>query len=333
MLLLLSVSVAAHHSPFLYFNPAETVVVEGEIIGHKWRNPHAEFMLLVEDASGNKVEWVLETHSVSILSRMNLSKDDVKIGEKVRVAGWPSQRGGHELFITNMLMPDGEEVVFDAGSKPIWSDERVGDGSSWLITEDGITANIYSDIFHVWSTSLVGGDGNLLFENYDFKLTNSAAKARDEFDMFNHPIIGTCVIKGMPTIMEQPYPMQFAKGHDVIIMHMEEGNVVRTFDMSEEADYSAAEPTTLGHSTGVWDNGNLIVKTIKANWQWVDLTGVPNSPDSVITETFTPTKDGRRLDYKMVIDNPNVFSESPTFSKSWLAVSGERVSPYNCEEG
>ena len=333
MFLVVTSAALAHHSPFLYFDPSKSILVEGEISQVKWRNPHVEFRLAVRDESGNSTTWVLETHSVSILSRMDLSRDVLKVGDKVRVAGWPAKRGGEELFITNMLMPDGREILFDPGSKPQWSKEVDGDTSGWMVTEESLSdSNSEAEgIFHFWSTSLVGGDGNFLYENYDFPLTGKAAAARAEFDMYTHPIIATCVFKGMPTIMEQPYPMQFAKSHNLILMHMEEGDTVRVFDMTPGATIGNAEPTKLGHSVGKWEGTTLVVTTTGSNWPLVDLTGVPNSVDAIYLERFTPSENGKRLDYTLTITDQQVFSTPPTFSKSWLWVPGERVEPYNCE--
>lgn len=324
-------SAFSHHSPFLYFDPSKSVIVEGTITDYKWRNPHVEFTLSVKSDKGDQVDWLLETHSVSILKRMQLTTDDIKIGDVVKVAGWPSKKSGEVIFITNMLAPTGEEIVFDSGAPLIWSEERVGDPSVWLETHETIEANLDSDIFHVWSTPLVNGDSNLLFENYDFKLTNDAAEKRRLFDMHTHPIIGTCVFKGMPTIMEQPYPMQFARSKDLIIMHMEEGNTVRVFDMNPDADYSNEMPTNLGHSKGEWQGTELVVTTTGADWPLVDLTGVPNSPSSVFTERFSPSVDGKILSYSLTIDDPEVFSAKPIFTKEWLAIPDQRVEPYNCE--
>ena len=107
------------------------------------------------------------------------------------------------------------------------------------------------------------------------------------------------------------------------LMHMEEGNTVRTFDMRPNADYRDREPTDLGYSTGMWEEDVLVVTTINISWEWVELTGVPMSSNAVVIETFEPSEDGNRLDYRMTIENPNVFTESPVFSKSWLAVPGE----------
>ena len=323
----------AHHSPFLYFDPSMSIFVEGEISHLKWRNPHVEFKLVAKDDSGNDVIWTLETHSVSILRRMDLSREVINVGDKVQVVGWPAKRGGEEIFITNMLLPDGREIVFDPGSKPQWSKDVAGDSARWMVTEEslGDSGDEAEDIFHVWSTSLVRGDGNFLYENFDFPLTGKAAAARAEFDMYTHPIIGTCVFKGMPTIMEQPYPMQFAKSHNLILMHMEEGDTVRVFDMTPGAKIGNAEPTKLGHSVGRWEGTTLVVTTTGSNWPLVDLTGIPNTVDAIYLERFTPSANGKRLDYTLTITDPEIFTTPPTFSKSWLWVPGERVEPYNCE--
>jgi len=333
MFIVVTPAALAHHSPFLYFDPSSTILLEGEISQVKWRNPHVEFRLAVRDEAGNSTTWILETHSVSILRRMDLSRDVLKVGDKVRVAGWPAKRGGEELFMTNMLMPDGHEIVFDPGSTPQWSKNVEGDPSGWMVTEESLddSDSEAEGIFHVWSTSLAGGDGNFLYENYDFPLTGTAAAARAAFDMYTHPIIGTCVFKGMPTIMEQPYPMQFAKSHNLILMHMEEGNTVRVFDMTPGAEFSTTQPTTLGHSIGKWEGTTLVVTTTGSDWPLVDLTGVPNSVTAVYLERFTPSANGKRLDYTLTITDPEVFLTPPTFSKSWLWIPGERVEPYNCE--
>ncbi|MBX2847381.1 MAG: hypothetical protein KTR16_03620 [Acidiferrobacterales bacterium] len=145
-------SVFGHHSPFLYFNPSKSVIVEGIITDYKWRNPHVEFSLSVASDAGEKIEWLLETHSVSILKRMQLTTDDINVGDTVKVAGWPSKKSDQVIFITNMLSPTGEEIVFDSGAPLLWSEDRVGDPSVWLETQETLEENLYSDIFHVWST-------------------------------------------------------------------------------------------------------------------------------------------------------------------------------------
>lgn len=333
-LLLAWSSARAHHSPFLFFDPAVTTAAEGEIVGVRWRNPHAEFILSVKAPSGENIRWVLETHSVSILRRMQLDRDVIQEGINVKVVGWPAKRGGNEMFVTNMLLPDGREIIFHPGAEARWSDRIEGDPATWLITE-GQLADSDDDaegIFHVWSTSLANGEENLLFEAYDFPLTSTAAASRAEYDIYSNPILGSCAFKGMPTIMEQPYPMQFRQDGDYITMHMEEGDTIRAFHMSRNAIPQDEAPTPLGYSVGRWEGDVLVVSTTGSSWPYTDMTGVPNSPDAEYVERFVPSPDGKRLDYTLTITSPKTFTKPVEFTKSWLWVAGEEVSRYDCED-
>ncbi len=330
---LLSASlVFAHHSPFLFFDPTSSIEIEGTIQRIHWRNPHPEFVLAVTDESGEVANWILEAHSVSILRRMDIGKDKFAVGDRVKVAGWPSKRGGNELFITNMLLPQGIEVAMDPGSQPKWAATAEGDKSVWLVTEDSLVVGEDTDsIFHVWSTSLATGDGSFLFENFDFPLTAEAAVARAEYDMYSNPILGTCTFKGMPTIMEQPYPMELIDHGDKITMHMEEGDTVRVFDMTPSASAADKGLRPLGHSVGEWQDDVLVITTVGSDWPYVDMTGIPNSDDAVYVERFTAAENGTTLDYTLTITDPGTFTSPPTFTKTYLWLAGAEVRPYDCE--
>ncbi|MFP6827683.1 MAG: DUF6152 family protein, partial [Gammaproteobacteria bacterium] len=332
--MLYSLTAAGHHSPFLFFDPETTVEAEGEVIEVQWRNPHVIFT--IESSSGDGAVWHIEANSVSILRRMNLTRDAVSPGDHVSVAGWPAQRGGNEMFVTNMLMQDGQEIVFMPGLPPRWSENVAGDASAWLVTEDDLEGSSGEEatIFRVWSTSLGLGPAEvMLFERYDFPLTAAATTARAGYDIYSNPILAAgCVHKGMPTIMEQPYPMELVQDGDTILLRMEEGDAVREIDMTPGATAAGREPTLMGHSVGRWEGDTLVVTTTGSSWPYVDMTGVPNSASAEIVERLTPTADGKRLDYTMTMTNPAVFTEPTTFSKYWFWVPGETVAPYECEQ-
>ena len=90
----------------------------------------------------------------------------------------------------------------------------------------------------------------MLFEGVRFQLTESAQAARDAYDLYSNPILGTCTAKGMPTIMEQPYPMELVEGDGVIYLKMEEGDSVREIYMTGESPLNT--PSPLGTSVGHW---------------------------------------------------------------------------------
>ena len=316
---------AAHHSPFIYFDPAQTVEAEGVVTAVNWRNPHVTFEL-----SADGVSWEVEANSVSILRRMDLDADAVQVGAAVTVAGWPPKNGGTRIFLTNILIEDSSEIIMWPGTPPRWSSEdTAGSSDVWLAsTSDFEDEDAPEDIFHVWSTSLAGGPDAMIFEGATFPLTESAQAARAGYDLYSNPIIGTCTAKGMPTIMEQPYPMEFTQGDGVVYLKLEEGDTVREIRMG--AELSAPEPSRLGTSVGRWEGDTLVVETTGSTWPYTDMTGVPNSEESVFVERFTPSEDGRRLDYEMTATNPKIFTEPITFNKYWLWIPGATVEPYEC---
>ena len=315
----------AHHSPFIYFDPAQTVEAEGVVTAVNWRNPHVTFELTADGVS-----WEVEANAVSILRRMDLDADSVQVGTPVAVAGWAPKDGGTRIFLTNMLLENRSEIILWPGAPTHWStDETAGSSAVWLASEADFAGEDAPDnIFHVWSTSLAGGPDALIFDGAVFPLTESAQAARAGYDLYSNPIIGTCIAKGMPTIMEQPYPMEFEQGDGVIYLRMEEGDTVREIHMG--AGPSAVESSLLGTSVGRWDGDTLVVETTGSTWPYTDMTGVPNSEDSVFVERFTPGNDGRRLDYEMTVTNPDIFTEPVTLDKHWLWIPDATVDPYEC---
>jgi hypothetical protein len=67
ILALTSTSAFAHHSVAVNFDSNKLVEAEGTITKVSWQNPHILFTISVADGT----EWELETHSLSIMRRMN----------------------------------------------------------------------------------------------------------------------------------------------------------------------------------------------------------------------------------------------------------------------
>ena len=146
---------SAHHSIDSNFDRSVTTELEGEITEILWRNPHVAFALTTTDTSGTETEWGLETHSLSIMRRMDVNEPFIEIGDRVKVAGWPARRG-QGMFVNNMLLPSGEEFVFAFGPEPAdlrWSDRLWGTNERWF-AESGDTSAAERGIFRVWSTTL-----------------------------------------------------------------------------------------------------------------------------------------------------------------------------------
>jgi hypothetical protein len=327
-LMILPHAVCAHHSVASNFDASTTVETEGEITAIRWQNPHVRFTLQGTDANGATAEWTLETHSLSIMKRMDVIEPFVQIGDRVRVSGWPTRRG-RGMFVNNMLLPSGEEFVFRFNAEPanlLWSDQLWGTNERWF-AESGDTSAAQRGIFRVWSTSLVGGEGFIWLPEYP--LTAAARAAQAQYNPLTDDPLLNCGLKGMPAIMGAPYPFQFIDRGDTIAWHQEEYDTVRLIHMNASSG-SAPTPSMLGHSIGRWEDETLVVETTAVNWNHFDARGVPTTEDMVIVERFTPVESGSRLQYEITITDPAVFTTPVVMRKSWVYLPDVRVEPYEC---
>jgi hypothetical protein len=85
-----TVALDAHHSGSEY--DRTVVEIEGELLEVAWQNPHVHFFVRAADASGKVQTWDIEANSLSILRRTDATPENLKVGDKVKVAGAPSRR-------------------------------------------------------------------------------------------------------------------------------------------------------------------------------------------------------------------------------------------------
>jgi len=320
-----SVGVRAHHSGSEYTQT--TVEIEGTLLEVAWQNPHVHFFVRAKDANGNLVTWDIEANSLSILRRTDATPENLKVGDTVKVAGAPSRRAPNRMWAMNILAANGREIVLGPGAPPRWTKNALGSKSTWF--EGGTDANKTAGIFRVWSTKFNEPGG---LWRRDYPLTDAAKQGRASFNPLTDSVAPGCRPKGMPTIMEQPYPLEFVKKGDTILLRLEEYDTVRTIVMTPDAKFNALPKTLLGRSKGVWDGDTLVVTTDRIDWPYIDPSGIPQGPSSSIVERFTPTRDGTRLRYTMTITDPATFTAPLELKRSWVWRPGETVKPYNCIE-
>ena len=124
--LLVPAAAGAHHSRTQY-DGSEVQEIRGELIGVTWANPHAAFIVRVTNASGETADWVLESWgSPYVLSRMGVTQDQFVVGTEVRLAGRVSTLKPNRFLLTNMLRPDGTEVVLTTEGDRFWDGRQVG---------------------------------------------------------------------------------------------------------------------------------------------------------------------------------------------------------------
>src|SRR5436190_770360 len=92
MVFLMSAALLGHHS-FAAFDMEKANTLSGVVKEFQWRNPHSWIQLMVTDASGNDVEWSIETGSPSSLSRQGWKPKALKAGDRITITMHPLRDG------------------------------------------------------------------------------------------------------------------------------------------------------------------------------------------------------------------------------------------------
>jgi hypothetical protein len=322
---LLAPPILAHHSGAEY--DRTTVEIEGTLVELVWQNPHVHFGVRAAGKDGTPVVWDIEANSLSILRRTDANPENLKLGDRIKVAGSPSRQTPNKMWASNILPANGREVVLGPGIQPRWKTTADGSKSTWF--DGGSDANKTAGIFRVWSTKL--GEPGGVWWRRDYPLTEAAKQKRAAFNPLVDTVAPGCRPKGMPTIMEQPYPLEFVNKGDTILLRLEEYDTVRTIHMKGGVPANAPK-MLLGYSVGSWEGDTLTVRTSRIAWTYFDPSGVPLGPLASIAEWFTPSPDGTHLGVKMTVTDPDTFTQPVDLQRSWVWRPGETVKPYNCVE-
>jgi hypothetical protein len=323
----------AHHSTAEYDNDA-IVEATGVVVGVVWRNPHVRLTISTEGFDGETEQWELEGMGVMRLDRAGIERDLIDVGTTVQFAGNPSRRRSRHMYVTNVLMPDGQEILLRTTAEPRWSDDIVSIRRS-AITPEQAAADQPTGIFRVWVPS-----GNHPPDWVDNPpLTLPAIQARDAYDPITDDPLLACTPPGMPRVITRSggHPIQFLERGDDIVLRNEYFALDRFIDMDADAD-DTAEPTPLGHSVGRWDDGTLVVTTTRIDWPYFQLYGFEGAPQSGamrIVERFTMNEAEDELRYDIEATDPNVFTET-VVAENYVTFRwqpGLQLLPYECVLG
>jgi len=327
LLILKSEGVLAHHSTASY-DQGKTIEIKGTVTKVKWANPHVQFVISQISGVGVRQSiWQIELTSISTLRRRNVDAGFLKVGDFVSVYGNPARDKSTNLYAKNILLQNKVELILDNSGQSRWSKENIKIVGVSQNNRQGDKSQPSLGLFRVWSTPIKGDP----FWEKSYPLTDSAVASVKRFINLKTSVTVNCSPKGMPTIMQQPYAMQFSQKGEQIQIDIEEYDTVRIVDMRIKVARSSHRKSLLGYSVGHWEGQTLVVKTTDLSWKYFDRDGVPLSSKAEINEYFTPSVDGSRLDYEIVTTDPENFTLPVKLHKYWLWYPEVKVFPYNCK--
>lgn len=315
--LLTTTDLGAHHS-IAPFDQDRFEEIEGVITQLRWRNPHLTADVRVMAANGSSQTWQIEGDSINALMRRGVSRDDLAVGEIIRFGGWPSSAGRMELMPTNVLLPDGRELLMMDLDLPLrWTNPATVDRTVDLVGDS-------DEFFRVWSHDTV-------YERQaPFVLTERAQEAIARYDPYTDTPALRCIPPGMPNANLNPYPIEFVDNGDHILLRIEEWEAERVIDMTAGAVPSDAPPSRLGYSIGRLDGNVLEIETARFVDQLLDDDGIPMSANARILETYTINADEDILEYEVTVIDPVYLREPASWVASWKAMPGAIIRPFEC---
>ena len=101
----------AHHS-YAMFDHAKLMKVSGVVTEWEYVNPHSWLHMNVTDTAGKTFPFGFETRSPQLLTRLGISRDSMKPGDKVTVSYYPLKDGSNGGEIRALVLPNGKEISY-----------------------------------------------------------------------------------------------------------------------------------------------------------------------------------------------------------------------------
>lgn len=314
-------NVNAHHAATGLYERDVFGEIEGEIVSVFWRNPHVRFVLKVSAENGEEESWEVEFGSVNTLERIGVTRDMVSEGDRVGVYGRMGRQGLKAMFAGAITLANGEGLALNADTARRYGTERAAP------RDLGANLDPQIALLKVWIPT--DNRPRTGYGDMQYPLTEAGQTAIDAYDASQDPAL-RCVPPGIPTAMDNPYPIQFLAQGDDLVLLLEEWDGVRNIQMTEMDNGNWRAHPRMGHSVGRWEGNSLRVNTTQMDWRFIDDLGTPQSEDSVIEERFTVSSDGTQLAWVARITDPLNFVEPIIMEALWISVPGNELKPFNC---
>lgn len=119
----------AHHAFAAEFDEKKPVkFLDATVTKVMLINPHSWIYVDVKQPDGTVENWAVEAGSPNILLRRGITKDTLKVGDKLVVDGYQSKDGSHRANGRDLTLPNGQKLFLGSS----------GDGAPYEVQRPGV---------------------------------------------------------------------------------------------------------------------------------------------------------------------------------------------------
>ncbi|MGQ0734694.1 MAG: DUF6152 family protein [Acidobacteriota bacterium] len=114
----------AHHAFSAEFDANAPVTLQGPVTKVEWINPHAWIHMEVKSKSGTPEIWMVEGGTPNTLQRSGITRDSIKIGTVIVVAGYQAKDGRLRANGRDITLPNGRTLFMGSSGTGAPKDGR-----------------------------------------------------------------------------------------------------------------------------------------------------------------------------------------------------------------
>jgi hypothetical protein len=325
-----------------------------------WRNPHVHVFMNVPEAKG-VVNWAIELEGPIDLERSGWSRETLRPGDRIRVAGIAARNGSHQAWGNSVVMRATGKGVYNITltppapplaprPTPRWADRQPrlgapqgGSQGYWAYPSvtalaEGNSADKIVIPMDTWGLLKNIADAPKVAPMQPWAL--QLYTERQKRFLQDDPMYLNCKPPGGSRQFQLAYGVQLVEDRDRkrIFVLIGSGNnnyrIINTDGRSHKGQVGGDDenPLYFGRSVGHWEGDTFVVDTRGFNEDfWFTNGGLPHTDQLRLLERFS-RPDFDTLKYDVTVEDPGAYTRAWSSSSTLRWVAGEEMPRHLCQD-
>ena len=316
-LLAFSSTAHAHHGFDTHYYRDRPVLIQGTVTEFQYINPHSFLHVSTTDEAGETVERWCEMQASSQMRIKGIGPDVLRVGDPVRIEGFQARRDPLGCEFATGYLADGTVLTLrTSGGQSLFA-------APWQPDQTG-------SIFGTWFRKAFPGAGTDPDPMDSYTAAGAAAHAAND-QLVANPVYQCSPVSPIRAWSQPGLPTEIRDEGERIVIHHEFMDAERVVHLDMDEHPADAPRTTMGHSIGRYEDGDLIVQTALFA-EGLLRSDFVRTTDLELTERFHINPDNGDLEVTWTATDPEF--HNGTFSGSRILMRTTLpMGTYGCTPG